>query len=343
MESHPHPRTLNKRPYLQLKRPHPMKHFVLGTLVAWMSALVVHAQDSRIDTGRNVTSFDFGDGKQPLSDTGGGKSSSLSLDADAGEFGEQAILYRRSNWEPWSIAADFGGFYTDNVALSNSNEIDDSYFRAGLDLGYTPHLKGNFFGDVSLRYHNFSYDETDALDFDLLQADAGFLYILPYTAGDRWGWAKRDTTLFSRYQYQQMTESGFGERFYEEHALSLGAQRSLQIRRGHQAFVGLVSQLAFESDPAVTKRNEYALYAGYQIKWTSQLSTGLQYRGAYYDYREGGRNDWNNILSLTAAYKITDWAILKASLSLTENQSNRGQFDYSNFSAGGGLSLQVSF
>ncbi|MGK0186204.1 MAG: opacity protein-like surface antigen [Verrucomicrobiales bacterium] len=336
-------RLLNTRQTLQLKRTFLMKLLFLGTLLTVLCSLTVHAQDGRIDTGRNAAPIDFADAKQPIG-KGVGKAGSGSLGSDGGEFGEQAILYRRSNWEPWSIALDFGGFFTDNVALSSSNEVDDSYFRSGIDLGYTPHLKGNLFGDVSLRYNNFSYDELDVLDFDLLHVDAGLLYILPYTSGDRWGWAKRDTTLFSRYQYQQMTESGFGDRFYEEHALSLGAQKTIRIRRGHQAYLGLVSQFAFESEPSVSKRNEYALYAGYQIKWTSQLSTGLQYRGAYFDYTDSdGRNDWNNIVALTAAYQITDWATLKASLSLTENQSNRERFDYSNFSAGGGLSLQVSF
>lgn len=320
-----------------------MKHLFLVTFLTALCALAVQAQDARIDTGRNAAPFDFDHSKQPVGDSGG-KSGSFSMGSDDGEFGEQAILYRRSNWEPWSIQADYGAFHTDNVALSSSNEIDDTYFRGGIELGYTPQLKGNLFGDVAFRYHNFSYDEMDTLDFDLLHVDAGLLYILPYTSGDRWGWAKRDTTLFSRYQYQQMTESGFGDRFYEEHALSLGAQRTFRIRRGHQAYIGLVSQFAFDSEPSITKRNEYAFYAGYQIKWTSQLSTGLQYRGAYYDYTDsGGRNDWNNIVALTAAFEITDWATLKASLSLTENQSNRGRFDYSNFSAGGGLSLQVSF
>ena len=44
-----------------------------------------------------------------------------------------------------------------------------------------------------------------------------------------------------------------------------------------------------------------------------------------------------------AAVGFTDWASLEASLSITDNESNRNIFDYESTTFGGGIGFQLKF
>ena len=87
------------------------------------------------------------------------------IKSTSGEFGEAPILYRRSNWEPFSVRLDLDVNYTSNATLAPSGEIDDVFFREALTLSYTPQIKGRFFGDFLFRQATHVYDEVSETGF----------------------------------------------------------------------------------------------------------------------------------------------------------------------------------
>ena len=316
-----------------------MKQNVISLIVS-MAAMVAPAsygQDSRIDSAQSfpepvvsdITGVDY-------SDT---KSGGPVVTTTSGEFGEMPILYRRSNWEPFNVRLDLDVTYTGNATLAPDHEFDDVYFREALTLSCTPQIKGRFFGDVSVRQATQVYDEIGELDFDSLDLYAGGIYILPREMP-----LIGDASTFVRYRYNELYERAFSNSFYENQSIILGIQKTWRPRRGHSFYFGYTSAFSVDTDPELFQRHEHSGFAGYQIKWTDQISTTLNYRGSYYDYTNfGGRNDVNHILALDTEYQFNEWASLRGFASYTWNASDMDQFDYESGAIGAGVTLQVRF
>ena len=316
-----------------------MKHHVIFLIVGMtvIASTASHGQDSRIDTAQSypeplvndVNGVDY-------SDT---KSGGPTVTTTSGEFGEMPILYRRSNWEPFNVRLDLDVTYTDNATLAPDHEINDVYFREALTLSSTPQIKGRFFGDLSVRQATHVYDEVGELDFDSLDVYAGGIYILPREMP-----LIGDASTFVRYRYNELYERAFSNGFYENQSVILGIQKTWRPRRGHSFYFGYTSAFSVDTDPEQFQRHEHSWFSGYQIKWTDQISTSLNYRGSYYDYTNfGGRSDVNNIVTLDAEYQFNEWASLRAFASYTWNESDMDQFDYESGSIGAGVTLQVRF
>jgi hypothetical protein len=61
------------------------------------------------------------------------------------------------------------------------------------------------------------------------------------------------------------------------------------------------------------------------------------------DYYSDDRTDVNEILSVSANYRVRDWLTLSALSSFAWNQSNESVFDYSVANIGGGVALTLKF
>lgn len=250
------------------------------------------------------------------------------------EFGEQAILRRRAHVEPWSASLDALLAYTDNVALAPRGERSDWYLRTGLNVAYTNRVRGPWFIDLALQHYLFRYAEYGALDFDQTRIEAGVLY--------QAAWLD-DTFLFARYSYQRLCEPWLGSELFTSHSAILGAQKVWKISRGQQVFAGLSGDLSLSADPASGARDEYSVVLGYSARLTQRLGAQLTYRLGLYDYREGGREDWNHIAALGLTYDVTDWLRLSATTSFSRNTSSASFAEYDNFVGGIGLSLRAAF
>ncbi len=250
------------------------------------------------------------------------------------EYGEQVILARKSNWEPWAFGTRFGASYTDNVALSSAARFDDWYFEGALYGKYTPKIKGNLFGDISIQQSFYRYDEFSVLDFDLFETDIGLLYAAQNFY---------DIMFFANYGYYRIMESGFGDSIFQNHSGVVGAQKIFRISRGHQAYAGLGADLSMDGSPDIARRHEYFWNLGYTIKWTDRITTGIGYRGAYYDYTDFDRHDWNNSFAISGAVEITDWASITTTVNFTTNDSNIDLFDYDNWIVGAYVGLEARF
>ena len=249
------------------------------------------------------------------------------------EFGEQAILLRRAQVEPWSASLGTLLNYTNNAGLTPVGQQRDWYLRAGLGVAYTNRVKGALFVDVALTHDLFRYAKFDALDFDHTRIEAGLLF----------QWPGLDGAFFAtRYAYERIAEP-FGGSLFDSHRVILQLQKVWKISRGQKVFAGVSADVALSADPSAAQRDEYSSIVGYTARLTQRCSAQASYRLGWYRYDEGGRADWNQIAAAGLTLDATDWARLSITTSLSRNTSNRHFAEYDNFVAGLGLNLHLSF
>lgn len=264
------------------------------------------------------------------------------LEGDS-EYGVQRILYRRSNWEPFSVSLDFGAYYTDNVALVDAGEQDDFFFRSGLRAAFTPQLKGGLFFTTSLGSEIYRYADADFFDFDLLSFDAGFLYATP-RQGTFFDPLFSDLITYVKYGYYRISDPwDWADDNFDNHSIIAGFQKVWRISRGHQIYAGANADWSVDANLSAPQRDEYSAFLGYRVKWTADLESNLTYRAALYDYHDFGRTDFNQIVSLGLTYRFTDWLSANASFSATFNNSDWSVFDYNALNTGVVIGLQAKW
>ncbi len=250
------------------------------------------------------------------------------------EFGEQEIVQRRAHPEPWSAGVDTQFYGTSNAGLTSSHEKGDWYLRSGAAISYTNLVKGPVFVDFNLQQYFFRYGKYNALDFDLTRFQGGALV--------RASWLD-DAFFFGRYRLERITESGFGSTYLTSHVAELGVQKVWKISRGQQISGALEADLPIDTDPRQSGRREYSASLAYTLRLTARLTASLSYRGAWYDYTDLPRSEWNHIFSLDANYDLTDWLHFGVSTSYTCNDANHSVYDYGNLVYGGSAALRISF
>ncbi len=257
------------------------------------------------------------------------------------EFGVQRIMYRRSNWEPFSASLDLGVFHTDNVALVDRGEEDDFFLKTGVRASYTPQIKGGLFFTSSAGWDIYRYDDASFFDFDLLSLNAGLLYATPQQ-GTVFDPVFGDVVAHLLYRYYRIAEPWRpGDDDFDNHSVAVGAQKTWRLSRGHQIWLGLNADWSLDASDPEPRRDEYSATLGYRVKWTSAIETDLIYRAAWYDYEEFGREDANQVVALDLTWKLTDWLAATASVSGSFNNSDVDFFDYNAFTTGVTLGLAV--
>ncbi len=250
------------------------------------------------------------------------------------EFGEQRILQRHAQVDPWSAVVDLQVFHTDNAGLTSVGRESDSYMRYGAAVSYTNRIAGPLFIDLSLQQAAFRYSEFDVLDFDLSRAEAGLLF---QTAG------RLDLLLVARYRFERIMEADWGSALLTTHSAELGVQKIWKIRRGQRLSAGLFATLPFETDPRPAERFEYSASLGYSLRLTERLTAGLSYRGSRYHAPERGRSDWNHLFSGSASYALLDWLQLGLNVTYTVNRSDAAVGNYESFVPGASVALKIVF
>lgn len=251
----------------------------------------------------------------------------------AAEFGEQLVLTRQAQWDPWSVDAGVSLFFTDNVALA-PRAVEDWFLKYDLGVGYTNRIGGPWSLEVSIAQAMVRYDQFDALDFDLTRGIAGVAYEASWLG---------DASLFLRYQFYRITDAGFGDEILRNHSLSVGLQKIWKVSQGQQLFFGVSSDPCLEATPVVAERHEHATFGGWSLRLTEKLSAQVSGRVGYHVSPATDRQDWNYVALASAAYAFTDWAHLSVTSSIAWNESDRSIFTYRNVIAGVFVGLHLTF
>ena len=250
------------------------------------------------------------------------------------DIGEQEILKRKEEYKPFTISIYSPFYWTSNAALVSRGEQDDVLFAPGVTLMYQPRITNTFYAQVGVIQQFFLYDRLTELNFANLDVIAGFVYYLPQF---------HKLSLRGYYDYNRETDTDNFDEIFVNHSIILNAELPFRIARAQQIFLGLNLNLSFYGNPESPRRNNYSLYANYDLALSRSFSLDAAFQFVVRDYYSGDRTDLNEILALSANYRIRDLLTLSALSSFSWNQSNHSVFDYSVANIGGGVALTLKF
>jgi hypothetical protein len=289
------------------------------------------AQDARIDGARQ---FNAANATQVSTFRPGAPAGSTTpRDQTEESFGVQELLREGKRTVPFRAFADISAFVTNNAALTQRNRKDDTFLVATFGFEYRRDLPGGFQIEASVQYAAFRYNQVQQLDFDSLDAGIGLNYHSAKLGG---------VDLFVRYNFNELISSGDNRAFFNNHTVTVAAQKSVPLGKAQSAYAGVSGQIAW-SDPKIAERSECWAYAGYHVRATSRLEGDLQYRYGYLNYGEQDRADNYNALSVSVRYRFTDWFAASVSSYAGWNRSDIEVSNYDAANVGGGLTVSVQF
>ena len=295
---------------------------------------VVNAAEPRLDIARQPMPLKLQAPSAPVLSQDAGAALPPMPSSDAGaDFGEQVVLVRHATWEPWRASVGVQGWFTDNVALA-PNRAQDWFMKTDVSVGYSNRLSGPWSVELALEQDFIRYDEFRSLDFDLTRADAGLAYEAAWLGG---------ASLFTRYHFYHLMEAGFDDALLTSHALSAGVQKSWQVGTGQQLALALMSEPSLATDPETATRHEHAVLVAWSVRLTDKLGAQVSGRAGYHVSPEAGREDWNFVGAISAAYALTPWANVGVTGSMAWNESDRALFTYRNVMAGVFVGVQLNF
>jgi hypothetical protein len=251
------------------------------------------------------------------------------------DLGEQQILKRAPEYQPFSASMSVPIFYTSNVALTPNNEKSDVVIAPVVGAFYDPRITGTLYGHLGAREQIFYYGKNTGFNFGSLDAEAGLNYFLPQV---------HNLILRILYDFNRLTlDDRLGDEFYSNHQVIFTAELPFRLGRAQQLSLGADANLSVAADHQSPRRNDYEAYLSYSANLSRAFSVNAVGRVVVRDYHQNGRTDVSEILSLTGTYRLTNWCSLSAISSFANSDSNQDIFDYSVVNAGGALSLAVRF
>lgn len=247
-------------------------------------------------------------------------------------FGAQQILKTQPKIPEFTLGGSISSFFTNNVALTRSNTISDSFLVGSAFFNWTPRINPELQFQFGAGASIFRYWDTTPLDFENIGAGAGLLW----TPQNFWG-----IGILGRYDFTELLNSASNE-ILRDHEFSVALQKLLVLGRSHSLTLGVIGSAGI-SDPFSEQRDQIGFAVGYHLQLTRQLGSDLGYRLSEYFYNKGGRDDLNQVFSLGLHYYITPWASVDGYLTGAVNSSNHSAFSYDVLSTGGGAGLTVRF
>ena len=259
------------------------------------------------------------------------------------DLGEQQILKRVEEYQPFTISVGAPFYWTSNVALTNSGEQSDFVVAPAAAAFYEPRITSNFYGLIDVREQLFYYDRFDSFDFGSFDFEVGLRYLVP-------NW--HNLLLRIEYDYNRLTEKNSFSAFFQNHALIVNGEIPFRFGRAQTLSLGAdanISLAATESNQAPNinaisaQRSDYGVYLGYSATLTRSFFVNVVGRLVMRQYYEGGRDDISEILALTANYRVNKYLTVSAVSTLAASQSNQSVFDYNVANLGGAVAASVKF
>jgi Putative beta-barrel porin 2 len=276
----------------------------------------------------------------PPSAVEGGNVAAAPGDAD---LGEQQILKRVEEYQPFTISVGTPFYWTSNVALTRSGEQSDFVVAPAAAAFYEPRITNTLYGLIDVREQLFYYDRFDNFNFGSFDFEVGFRYLVP-----QW----HNLLLRVEYDYNRLTEKNSFEAFFQNHAFIIDASIPFRFGRAQTVTLGAyanISAAATESgqppniNAISAQRSDYGTYLAYSANLTRSFFINAVGTLVVRQYYEGGRDDISEILALTANYRVNKYLTVSAVSTLAASQSNQSVFDYQVANLGGAVAVQVKF
>ncbi|BCX49534.1 hypothetical protein HAHE_34420 [Haloferula helveola] len=253
------------------------------------------------------------------------------------DFGVQQILGTYDGPPPIRAFGYFDVNYTDNAPAPTRALEDGSWYVSGLvGADWRPLLGSGWFADLGVVQEFYRFDNGNALDFESFQTHAGVVKTLVDID---------DTLLYARYEYQRLTTGSWSETDYSAQRIRAGLQKDLFVRSRHQLAGGISIAYDLDANPERLERIEYAAELSYTWWIRDDLGATASWRGAYWDFDNLGREDWNHTVGLELAWRFSSNATAYSHVFYSNNDSNTplGANDFEAWTAGVGIGLNLSF
>src|SRR6266568_9691461 len=145
------------------------------------------------------------------------------------DLGEQQILKRVEEYQPFTIAVGAPFYWTSNVALTSSGEQSDFVVAPAAAVFYEPRITPTLYGLIDVREQLFYYDRFDSFNFGSFDVEAGLRYIVP-----QW----HNLLLRVEYDYNRLTEKNSFAAFFQNHAFIIDAGIPFQFGRAQTLTLG---------------------------------------------------------------------------------------------------------
>ena len=304
--------------------------FAIAALISVKQAAGQTQSVDRAELLRTQTGSPFG----PTVTTSGVDDGHAVASPNDPDLGEQAILKRVEEYQPFTIAVGSPFYWTSNVALANEGEQDDFLVAPSVMASYRPRITRTLYADFTVSEQLFYYDRFDSFNFGSFDAAAGLTYYLPQF---------HNLILHGGYHYNRLTEDGSFDDFYSNHSLDISAELPFRFGRAQQLSIGTGAHISLTGDPEPPRRNDFEVYIGYSVRVTRGLTIDAAGRLVVRDYYHDGRTDVTEILALSANYRVFKCLTASAISSFAANQSNHGVFDYEVANIGGAVALSIKF
>jgi hypothetical protein len=270
----------------------------------------------------------------------GGNVAAAPGDAD---LGEQQILKRIEEYQPFTISAGAPLYWTSNVALTRSGEQSDFVVAPAVAAFYEPRITNTLYGLIDVREQLFYYDRFDNFNFGSFDVEVGFRYLVP-----QW----HNLLLRVQYDYNRLTKKNSFAAFFQNHAFIIDASVPFRFSRAQTLTLGAYANISMAAEESgqppninaiSAQRSDYGIYLGYTANLTRSLFINAIGTLVVRQYYEGGRDDISEILALTANYCVNKYLTMSAVTTLAASQSNQSVFDYNVANLGGAVALSVKF
>jgi hypothetical protein len=250
------------------------------------------------------------------------------------DLGEQLLLTPRQRYKSLYLYGGVTQFFTSDATLVEDNLGADWFTMLQAGLNWTPHLGGNLYGEAFVRQDLFRYARYPELNFNSTNLGAGLIYVIRPLG---------DLSVYGRYGYTFLTDASASGQIYDEQFLKFGMQKPIVFSRAHSLWLGGSAAINLAGSPSYALRDQFAGYASYQLSLSRRLTFNAFYQLAYFPFREGGRADWNQILSGSLSYQVWEWFTLSTMVSGAFNTSNDNFYNYSVLNLGFGLNAAIQF
>jgi hypothetical protein len=250
------------------------------------------------------------------------------------DLGEQLLLTPQQRYKSLYFYAGTTEFFTSDATLVDDNFGSDWFTMLQAGLNWTPHLGGNLYGEAFVRQDFFRYARYPELNFNSTNLGAGLIYVIRPLG---------DLSIYGRYGYTFLTDAAASTQIFDEQFLKFGFQKPFPISRAHTLWLGSSASINLAGSPSFALRDQFSGYASYQLSLTRSLSFNAFYQVAYFPFREGGRADWNQIVSGSLSYQLWEWFTVSSMVSGAFNTSNDDYYNYSALNVGIGLNAAIQF
>jgi len=302
------------------------------TSLAWAQQAL---SDSRIETERQADIEGLSQLGRKTTEVFKPRPEDITAPSSPGDdaLGQQYLLKRKSEYEPFSFFGNIAGNWTSNVALTKNNPQSDNYIVTTAGVSYQPIIRPNLLGEITAMQQWFRYDRFPDMNFNSLNLGAGLSYAIPELS---------NLAVFGRYNYNRLTDTDGASEYLRNHSVTLGFFKTFPLSRAHYLYGGYSSQFGF-SDPKIYQRDYHSVIGGYNLDITSKLSFDVSIRVSYIPYQEDGREDYNECFSLGMTYKPKPWLILTFSSFAAFNQSKNSVFEYNAVNLSPNIGIRIKF